>query len=235
MVAEVIINRTAKKLNRTFDYKIPKNLEDIIIVGSKVLVPFGKGGKLEEGFVVGIKEKSEYEIKEISKLEDNLTENQICLARWMAKRYFCNVSDCIKLMLTPGTRNKDKEKRIRDKKINCVFLKKDIEEIVQCYDRFVDIVKEISMNAKEQIIKLKGTIIADELASDFSEIGMMYAKELLENEWLTQEQYTIAKSIDEMLVNMSERKELWSEEALFSAEEWEECRKKGKLLLEMLE
>ena len=35
----------------------------------------------------------------------------------------------IKLMLTPGTRNKDKEKRIRDKKINCVFLKKDIEEI----------------------------------------------------------------------------------------------------------
>ena len=45
----------------------------------------------------------------------------------------------------------------------------------------------------------------------------------------------LAKSIDEMLVNMSERKELWSEEALFSAEEWEECRKKGKLLLEMLE
>ena len=44
-------------------------------------------------------------------------------------------------------------------------MEKDIEEIVQCYDRFVDIVKEISMNAKEQIIKLKGTIIADELAS----------------------------------------------------------------------
>lgn len=62
-------------------------------------------------------------------------------------------------------------------------MEKDIEEIVQCYDRFVDIVKEISMNAKEQIIKLKGTIIADELASDFSEIGMMYAKELLEK-WM---------------------------------------------------
>ena len=38
-------------------------------------------------------------------------------------------------------------------------MEKDIEEIVQCYDRFVDIVKEISMNAKEQIIKLKGTKI----------------------------------------------------------------------------
>ena len=127
MVAEIIINRTAKKLNRTFDYQIPKKLEDIIIIGSKVLVPFGKGEKLEEGFVVGIKEKSEYDVKEISKIEDNLTEKQIQLARWMAKTYFCNVSDCIKLMLTPGTRNKDK--RIQDKTINSVFLKKDIEEI----------------------------------------------------------------------------------------------------------
>lgn len=112
---------------------------------------------------------------------------------------------------------------------------KDIEELMQCYDRFVDIVKQISMNANEQIVKLKGTIVADELANDFSEIGMMYAKELLENEWITQEQYTIAKTIDEMLVNMSKRKELWSEEALFNAEEWDECRKKGNLLLKMIE
>ena len=100
---------------------------------------------------------------------------------------------------------------------------KDIEELMQCYDRFVDIVKQISMNANGQIVKLKGTIVADELANDFSEIGMMYAKELL------------AKTIDEMLVNMSKRKELWSEEALFNAEEWDECRKKGNLLLKMME
>ena len=106
MVAEVIINRTAKKLNRTFDYNIPNNLEDLIIIGSKVVVPFGKGGKTEIAFVVGIKEKSEYEVKDIIRIEDNITDKQIELARWMAKKYFCNVSDCIKLMLTPGTRVK---------------------------------------------------------------------------------------------------------------------------------
>ena len=32
-------------------------------------------------------------------------------------------------MLTPGTRNKDKQKRIQDKIINSIYLKKDIEEI----------------------------------------------------------------------------------------------------------
>mgnify|MGYP002549694111 FL=1 len=129
MVAEVIINSTAKKLNRVFDYNIPKELEDLIVVGSKVLVPFGNMKKLEEAYVVAIKEKSEFKIKDIAKLEENLTNNQIQLARWMAKRYFCNVSDCIKLMLTPGTRTKNKENRIQDKLINCVYLKKDIEEI----------------------------------------------------------------------------------------------------------
>lgn len=131
MIAEVIINRTAKKLNRTFDYRVPENLEGLIFVGSKILVPFGKGGKLEEAFVVGLKEKTNYpnEIKEIAKLEEQLKDEQIALAKWMAKRYFCNVSDCIKLMLTPGSRTKNKEKRIQDKTINTIYLSKDVEEI----------------------------------------------------------------------------------------------------------
>ena len=127
MAAEVIINRTAKKLNKTFDYYIPKELESLILIGSKVLVPFGKGEKLEEAFVVGIKKKSEFAVKEITKIEDSLSDKQIELAKWMSKRYFCNVSDCIKLMLTPGT--KSKEKRVQDKIIFVVCLKKNIEEI----------------------------------------------------------------------------------------------------------
>ena len=46
----------------------------------------------------------------------------------MAKRYFCNVSDCIKQMLTPGTKAKDENKNVQDKTINAVYLKKDIED-----------------------------------------------------------------------------------------------------------
>lgn len=129
MVAEVIINRNAKKLNRTFDYHIPKELEDLVMIGSKVLVPFGRAKDLEEAFIVGFKEKSNFEVKDIAKLEENLSEEQIELARWMAKRYFCTVSDCIKLMLTPGTKTKNKENRVQDKVINCIYLKKEREEI----------------------------------------------------------------------------------------------------------
>ena len=129
MIAEVVINRSAKRLNRTFDYKIPNNLEELIMIGSTVLVPFGKYSALEEGYVIGIKENTEYEVKEINQIKHNLTEKQIELAKWMAKRYFCNISDCIKQMLTPGTKNRKVEKNVQDKTINAVYLKKSIDEI----------------------------------------------------------------------------------------------------------
>ena len=127
MIAQVIINTKAKKLNRTFDYNIPKELEDLIYIGTKVLVPFGRKKELEEGFVVGFKEKSEFELKNIAKLGDRLSEKKIELAKWMSKRYFCNISDCIKLMQTPGTRSE--KNKITDKTLQAVYLKKDIEEI----------------------------------------------------------------------------------------------------------
>ena len=128
MIAEVIINSTAKKLNRTFDYSIPNELKDYIVIGSTVLVPFGNFKELEEAYVVGFKEKSLYKTKEIVKIKDNLTNRQIELAKWMAKRYFCNISECVKLMISPGMRNA-KGNTIQDKKINAIYLNKDYEQI----------------------------------------------------------------------------------------------------------
>ena len=122
MIAEVIIDSRAKKLNRKFDYKIPENLEDIITIGSRVLVPFANFKTLEQGYVIKIKQNTEFEVKEIAGLDENLSEEKIKLARWMARKYFCNVSECIKLMLTPGTKSKKLEKRMQDKKINFVYM-----------------------------------------------------------------------------------------------------------------
>ncbi len=129
MVAEVIINTVAKELNRSFDYIIPKNLISEIKIGSRVFAPFGRQ-KIEEGFVINIKATSEFANKEIIKIEDNLlNEENIVLAKLMARRYFCNISDCIKLMLPPGAGSKNFEGRVKDKTANFVYFKKDINEI----------------------------------------------------------------------------------------------------------
>ena len=131
MIAEIILNSNVKQLNRTFDYKVPENMEDKIKIGSRVMVPFANMKKLEDGFVVNLKEVSEFTVKEISAIdnEELLDENKIQFAKWMSKRYFCNLSDCLKLMLPPGTKSKAVENRVKEKNINFIYLKKDIEEI----------------------------------------------------------------------------------------------------------
>ena len=129
MIAEVIIDSRAKKLNRKFDYEIPKNLEDLIFVGSRVLVPFANFKTLEQGYVIKIKERTEFKVKKIAGLEENLPEDKINLARWMARKYFTNVSECIKLMLTPGTKSKEIEKRVKDKTINFVYFNVPFDKI----------------------------------------------------------------------------------------------------------
>ena len=129
MIAEVIINTIAKELNKTYDYIIPDSILKDIKIGSRVFVPFGRT-KQEEGFVINIKKESEFANKEIIKLEDNiLTEENINLAKIMSKRYFCNISDCIRLMLPPGNTTKNMQNRVKDKTANFVYLKKEIEEI----------------------------------------------------------------------------------------------------------
>lgn len=69
MIVEVIINSNAKDLNRIFDYNVPAKFVGTIHIGSKVLVPFGTMKKAQEGFVIGIKDKSEYKIKDILNIE----------------------------------------------------------------------------------------------------------------------------------------------------------------------
>ena len=130
MIAEIIINSNARALNKTFDYIVPKNLENTIRLGNRVFVPFGRGNKEEEGYVIGFKDESEFANKELIKIEDGLlTEENIELAKLMSIKYFCNISDCIKLMLPPGASSKNIDSRIKNKTLNFVYLNKEIDEI----------------------------------------------------------------------------------------------------------
>ena len=132
MVVGVIVNSTAKVLNRVFDYIVPKDLEEKIKIGDRVSIPFGNSKKLQEGFVFEIKENSEFAVKEIVSIEkDGINEEGMKLAKLMSRMYFCNIFDCIKLMLPPGTTTKIVENRVKDKMGSFVYLNKEIDEIDQ--------------------------------------------------------------------------------------------------------
>ena len=132
MIAEVIINSNVSNLDRTFDYNIPFEMEDKVTIGSRVLVKLGNIKKLEEAFVVNIKDSSEFRVRNIDKIEekDFIDSAKIEMAKWMARRYFCKLADCIKLMLPPGTGSKDVSKRVKEKTLKFVkiLLDKDTLE-----------------------------------------------------------------------------------------------------------
>lgn len=134
MIAEIIIDSNVKTLNKTFDYNIPREMESNISIGSRVLIPFGKSKRLEEGFVTNIKESTEYEVKDIAKIEvQSLTTEKILLSKWMAKKYFSNVSECMNLMLKPGTTTKKFANRTKDKTgifVSLALEKEKIQEYI---------------------------------------------------------------------------------------------------------
>lgn len=163
MIAEVIINSNAKELNRTFDYNVPEELQNDIKIGSRVLVQFGNMKKLEEAFVINFKETTEFKTKNISKIgKEILNEDKIELAKWISKRYFCNLSESIKLMLPPGTTTKNIEKRIKEKSIKFVTLKEskeDIENKIACgkvkSEKHIRVLKILMQNGEVHLNELE--------------------------------------------------------------------------------
>ena len=131
MFAEVILNNNAKALNKIFDYEVPQELESKIHVGSRVFVPFGRAKTYEDGFVLGLKANSDYANKPIVSIQDQdfMSEDRIELAKLMSHKYFCNISECIKLMLPPGTASRELENRVKEKTGNFVYLLKSKEEL----------------------------------------------------------------------------------------------------------
>lgn len=130
MFASIMMNTNARQLNKVFDYIVPEELEKDIMIGARVFVPFGRGNNLAEGYVLELKDSSEFAQKSIAKIEDSiLKEENIELARLMADKYFCNVSDCIRLMLPPGNSSKDLSKRVKEKTARFVYLNVDKDTI----------------------------------------------------------------------------------------------------------
>ena len=170
MIAEIILNSNSKQLNRVFDYQIPEDIASKVKIGSRVLVPFANRKELEEGFVVNIKETSSYQVKAIKQVDETeyISQENIELAKWMAKRYFCNISDCIKLMLPPGTTTRVIENRVKEKSASFVYIKKDEEEIELAIEK-KQVKSDKQIRALRFLMENEGVLVTDlEVFADVS-------------------------------------------------------------------
>jgi len=151
MIAEVIVNSSASELNRVFDYKVPVDYEIgvNIDIGYRVLVSFARRKQLEIGYIIGFKESSDYKCKEISRVVDiAFDKHKAEIAKWMAKRYFCNLSDVLRLLVPPGTSNDVDKIKIKTERW-ARLTEKFLEERLLSESK---ILKSISRSEKQQRI-----------------------------------------------------------------------------------
>ena len=92
----------------------------------RVLIPFGTRKIYDVGYVVNLKETSEYKCKSIVKVIDRVfDEEKLELAKWMSQKYFCNLADAIRLLVPPGTTtNVD---RVKAKTEKHIYLKESVD------------------------------------------------------------------------------------------------------------
>lgn len=125
MFAEVIVDIAHTAVDRRFTYRIPEELP--VSVGHHVLVPFGQGDHVKEGFVVALKSSADYpELKDIQKIIERypvLLPDQIALAEWMKDAYHCLFVDALRLMIPAQMRGM----RVKEKKIRTVRIAEGID------------------------------------------------------------------------------------------------------------
>lgn len=103
--ADIIVDISHENLDRTFQYRIPQNTDGSVSVGSRVMIPFGKGNRQIAGFVLEISDKPKFDpakTKDIISVitDDTLVEQKlIVLADWMRERYGSTMNRALSTVL----------------------------------------------------------------------------------------------------------------------------------------
>ncbi|MEW6183703.1 MAG: primosomal protein N' [Bacillota bacterium] len=104
IVAQVIINRPLRGLDRVFTYAIPENLIEVIVPGSRVVVPFGRQKVTGCVLATGDEASPNIDLKEILSLDEetpSVPPVLIKLARWIASRYLCTYREALSVLYGP--------------------------------------------------------------------------------------------------------------------------------------
>ena len=124
--AEIVIANANENLDRVFHYGVPENLRNIIEVGMRVYVPFGKGNHRTEGYVIGFTDEIDFDkskIKNIYSMAESyvvISQKRLQLAYWMKEKYYCSIGSAI-MAITP--------KIVKEKAFKCVSVNKKCENL----------------------------------------------------------------------------------------------------------
>lgn len=103
--ANIIVDISHEKLDKTFQYIIPEELEGDIVEGCQVEIPFGKSNRIIKGYVIEVTDNPEFDISKMKcvkgiKRGSMAVEAQlIALAHFIRKRYGTTMNKALKTVI----------------------------------------------------------------------------------------------------------------------------------------
>ncbi len=131
LYADVIIDISARNVDRVFQYRIPANLRERVSPGVKVIIPFGRSDTKRSGTVVsvsgepGIDPEKMKEIIDVSDTAVAVSDQLLCLAWWMKERYGSTMNQALKTVLPVKSEVAPKQ----EKTIVSLVSRRELEEL----------------------------------------------------------------------------------------------------------
>lgn len=135
--ADIIIDISHEAIDRSFQYIIPKNLEESIRIGTRVSIPFGRGNHMRTGYVVGISNKPVYErdkLKEISGVNTDsvaIESSLIELAAFIKESYGSTMINALKTVMPI----KEKVRGLTKKEVCLMMEDNQVDDMLSLYER----------------------------------------------------------------------------------------------------
>ena len=105
-IARIALSGVPYSADKLYSYLVPPELADACRAGVRVSVPFGRGNRRTEGFVLEtLCEAADKPLKPVFTVLDEqplLDVSLLRLAKWMKARYFCTVYDALRTILPAG-------------------------------------------------------------------------------------------------------------------------------------
>lgn len=103
--ADIIIDISHEALDKTFQYRIPEELKDVVEVGSQVLVPFGQSNRKRKGYVINITDTPGFDVNKLKDI-DSVPQKSLAiegklikLADWMRRNYGSTMINALEAVL----------------------------------------------------------------------------------------------------------------------------------------
>ena len=187
LYAEVIINSEALEIDRPFTYKVPEEFNNEIKIGQIVKVPFGKGNKTSEGFILNLKndDNIKFKTKNIAAIlvkDPVFDEDDINLIEFLREKTLCKYIDAFRLLIPVGIM-----KGAKAKKKKVIVLKNEDLSNIKNPDGYKKIVEFFKTNS--------GKYTKSELINEHS-ISQYKLNKLIENEVLSIEEESVFRYND---------------------------------------